>query len=67
MVERLILFCSERDGRWVYVVPQEIPHSLNQFTTMKVNLKISAASRVIATPGCPKDSEYRCGIMYRMN
>lgn len=33
---------------------------------MKVTLKVSAASRIVTMSNCPKDIEYRCGIMYRL-
>lgn len=32
---------------------------------MKVELGISVASNVVSMANCPKDSEPRCGIMYR--
>ena len=32
---------------------------------MKVNLKVSAASRVVTMSKCPQQSESSCGIMYR--
>lgn len=33
---------------------------------MKVDLNVSAASKVMTVGGCPKYSENQCGIMYRM-
>lgn len=32
---------------------------------MKVDLNVSAASKVMNAAGCPKYSENQCGIMYR--
>lgn len=32
---------------------------------MKVDLKVSAASRVVTMGCCPKEREANCGIMYR--
>ena len=32
---------------------------------MKVELKVSAASRIVTMSYCPKGSEYSCGIAYR--
>lgn len=32
---------------------------------MKVDLNVSAASKVVAMSGCPKLEERFCGIMYR--
>lgn len=32
---------------------------------MKVDLNVSAASKVMTANGCPKLSETWCGIMYR--
>ena len=32
---------------------------------MKVDLNVSAASKVITMSNCPKDEQYLCGIMYR--
>ncbi len=32
---------------------------------MIVNLKVSAASHTVITAGCPKTSEYLCGVLYR--
>lgn len=34
--------------------------------TMKVTLKVSAASRIVTMSYCPKDNDYRCGVMYRL-
>ncbi len=34
---------------------------------MKVDLKISAASRILTMGNCPKTTEWDCGIMYRSN
>lgn len=33
--------------------------------TMRVNLRVRAASSVKAMSNCPKNSEAQCGIMYR--
>lgn len=35
--------------------------------TMKVTLKVSAASRIVTMSHCPENAEYRCGIQYRMS
>lgn len=32
---------------------------------MKVDLNVSAASKIVAANGCPKSLESTCGIMYR--
>lgn len=32
---------------------------------MKVNLNVSAASRIVTMSYCPKDTEGTCGIAYR--
>jgi len=32
---------------------------------MKVELSVSAASKVVAMSGCSKSSEYSCGVNYR--
>lgn len=32
---------------------------------MKVDLNVSAASRIVTMAGCPKLTETWCGIMYR--
>ena len=36
-----------------------------QFTVMKVDLKVSAVSSVLAKSNCPKISQNQCGILYR--
>lgn len=33
---------------------------------MKVDLNVSAASKVVAMSGCSKGTEAFCGVMYRM-
>ncbi len=40
--------------------------TIKHFSIMKVVLNITAASRVISMSNCPKDSELRCGILYRV-
>ena len=47
------------------MVPQEISQKPKTFTTMKVDLNVSAASKVMTASGCPKLYESSCGIMYR--
>lgn len=32
---------------------------------MKVDLNVSAASKIVMSSGCPKYSQSQCGIMYR--
>ena len=32
---------------------------------MKVDLNITAASKIVMMSNCPKSSEAQCGIMYR--
>jgi len=32
---------------------------------MKVDLKVTAASRIVTMSNCPKNMESTCGIMYR--
>ena len=32
---------------------------------MIVELKVSAASKVVKMAYCPKDAEYKCGVQYR--
>jgi hypothetical protein len=32
---------------------------------MKVDLNVSAASKVVTMSSCPRDVEWKCGIMYR--
>lgn len=33
---------------------------------MKVDLNVSAASKVMTASGCPQMDEYSCGIQYRL-
>ena len=47
------------------MIPQEISLKPKTFTTMKVDLNVSAASKVMALGGCPKYLEQTCGIQYR--
>ncbi len=32
---------------------------------MKVNLKVSASSRIVTMSNCPKMAEHDCGVAYR--
>lgn len=34
---------------------------------MKVDLNITAASKIVMMSSCPRSSESMCGIMYRMS
>lgn len=45
--------------------PQNITITVQILTIMKKELKISAASNVVAMSGCSKDAQSICGIMYR--
>ena len=45
--------------------PKKYHYNPKTFTTMKVDLNVSAASKVMTVGGCPKYSENQCGIMYR--
>lgn len=47
------------------MVPQETSLLLQTFTVMKVDLNVSAASKVVSMSGCSKASEYGCGIAWR--
>lgn len=47
------------------MIPPEISLKPKTFTTMKVDLNVSAASKVMTASGCPKAHENICGIMYR--
>ena len=45
--------------------PKKYHYNPKAFTTMKVDLNVSAASKVMTASGCPKAHENICGIMYR--
>lgn len=45
--------------------PKKYHYNHFKFTIMIVDLKISAASKVVAMSGCSKLSENDCGISYR--
>lgn len=45
--------------------PKKYHYNHFKFTIMIVDLKISAASKVVAMSGCPQNSEWKCGINYR--
>ncbi len=45
--------------------PKKYHYNPKTFTTMKVDLNVSAASKVMTMSGCPKLYESSCGIMYR--
>lgn len=47
------------------MIPQEISLKPKTFITMKVDLNVSAASKVMTMGGCPKYLEQTCGIQYR--
>lgn len=49
------------------MVPREISLKPKTFATMKVDLNVSAASKVMTMNGCPKLYESSCGIMYRQS
>ena len=45
--------------------PKKYHYNFKTFTAMKVDLNVSAASKVMTANGCPKLYESSCGIMYR--
>ena len=45
--------------------PKKYYYNMIKFTIMKVDLKVSAASKILTMAGCPKICESQCGIMYR--
>ena len=45
--------------------PKKYHYNHFKFTIMIVDLKVSAASKVVTMSNCPKESEGGCGIMYR--
>ena len=45
--------------------PKKYHYNFKTFTTMNVDLNVSAASKVMTACGCSKYSENQCGIMYR--
>ena len=47
--------------------PKKYHYNPKAFTTMNVDLNVSAASKVMTANGCPKLYESSCGIMYRQS
>ncbi len=45
--------------------PKKYHYNPKTFITMKVDLNVSAASKVMTANGCSKMYENFCGIMYR--
>ena len=45
--------------------PKKYHYNPKTFTTMNVNLNVSAASKVMTANGCPKAHQNICGIAYR--
>jgi len=45
--------------------PQKYHYNPKTFTTMNVDLNVSAASKVMTANGCPKAHQNICGIAYR--
>ena len=45
--------------------PKKHHYNFKTFITMKVDLNVSAASKVVSMSGCSKASEYGCGIAWR--
>ena len=45
--------------------PKKYHYNNFKFTTMIVDLKVSAASKVVTMSACPKHTESYCGISYR--
>ncbi len=45
--------------------PKKYHYNFKTFTAMKIDLNVSAASKVVSMSGCSKSSEYSCGIAYR--
>jgi len=45
--------------------PKKYHYNPKTFTTMNVDLNVSAASKVMTANGCPKAHENICGIAYR--
>ena len=45
--------------------PKKYHNNLKHSTTMKVELNVSAASKVVSMSNCPKQTQASCGIMYR--
>jgi len=45
--------------------PKKYHYNPKAFTTMKVDLNVSAASKVMTANGCPKAHQNICGIAYR--
>lgn len=45
--------------------PKKYHYNLKTFIAMKVDLNVSAASKVMTMGGCPKLYESSCGIAYR--
>ncbi len=45
--------------------PKKYHYNPKAFTTMNVDLNVSAASKVMTANGCPKAHQNICGIAYR--
>ena len=45
--------------------PKKYHYNLQTFTTMMIDLNVSAASKVVTASKCPAYYESSCGIMYR--
>ncbi len=45
--------------------PKKYHYNPKTFTTMNVDLNVSAASKVMTANGCPKAHQNICGIAYR--
>lgn len=45
--------------------PKKYHYNTLKFTTMKLNLNVSASSDVRKMSGCSKSNETYCGIQYR--
>ena len=45
--------------------PKKYHYNHFKFTIMVVDLKVSAASRVVTMANCPKETQTNCGINYR--
>ncbi len=45
--------------------PKKYHYNLKTFIAMKVDLNVSAASKIVAMAGCPKTMQGDCGILYR--
>ena len=45
--------------------PKKYHYNLKTFTTMKVDLNVTAASKVVTMAHCPREFQSTCGIAYR--